>query len=450
MNGYISSQAGSSSYPGLSGLSQSSPIGASNVLSSGLEGQQQSAQGSLNPAANSNSGNGASGGLLSSASQLIAQYLSPSSSSNSQSGIGAQSNQGQNSQQSNGQQSGQNLLNAQQQAQSPYNEFASILDSMVAQTGVSSQRQPSLNQYLSSGPTGQSQQQQMQAHGLQSGQQQSIQGYQPANLMGAGQMVPDQDMSGSSSIQSYLPAATAQQASQKSSMVGLAEQLAPGSQFNKLVSFPFSLSSNDDPSKEGRYKLHIPFLNNHVKRSDQQQQVSNANQPQLQQRQHQQAQLLNQYYNQQYAAAAQQQNQLMAQASQVVPTIISPQSPSSQSAPIGGSSLPSNGISNAAPSSQQSVSVASSASSSASAPSVPSSASASSSLQSAAAPQSSSSMLSSPNSPSASSSVVGGQSGNSRPAWSVADLQSSSSSAKLIPMPSAASSSVDSIASSQS
>lgn len=256
---------------------------------SGLDVSQSMLQpqlASLSPAINSGSSSPAQaspsngGGLLSSASHLIAQYLSPSSSSSSSSGsaslsgspaVSSSSMGGQQQQQSAMQQP---VMSAQQASQ--YNEFASILDSMVAQTGVGAQqRQP-----MGSGQYGQQMHpQQMQTQNLYQAsngpqQQQPQQQQQPGGSMMMMSSGADQDMSGSSNIQSYLPAATQQQANQKSSMVSLAEQLAPGSQFNKLVSFPFSLSNNDDPSKEGRYKLHIPFLNSHVKRSDQQQQVT--------------------------------------------------------------------------------------------------------------------------------------------------------------------------------
>lgn len=159
------------------------------------------------------------------------------------------------------------------------------------------------------------------------------------------------------------------QASSKSNMVSLAEQLAPGAQFNKLISFPFSLSNNDDPNKEGRFKLHIPFLNQHVKRSDHQQQQ-------------QQQQLLNQQQQQSYYNQPQQQQYtmpllnnnvqgqqapMMSQASQQVATIVNPAQSSAALA-----SNPIAGHSQASPSSSivgspsQSVSVSSSSSSSSS------------------------------------------------------------------------------------
>lgn len=391
LSNYLSSQVGSSAFPGMSG--SSSQNGASSILS-GLDGS------SSQPQQSANSNNAGSNGLLSSASHLIAQYLSPSSTSNSATS-GQQQPIGQNS--INGQ-AQQNLISPQQQSQ--YNEFASILDSMVAQTGPTAQRQPAMNQYMNAanGVSGQS-----------VGQQalQSQQGYQaaPGNLMGSsGTMMGDNEMSGSSNIQSYMPA-TQQQASQKSSMVSLAEQLAPGAQFNKLVSFPFSLTNNDDPSKEGRFKLHIPFLNQHVKRSDQPQQVSQTARQQ---------QILNQYYSQQQALANQQgqQQQMTAQASQVIPTIVSPQSSVSQS-------QSSESVANSAPSAavpaSQSSSVVSSVSSSSS----------SSSVQ-----QSAPSMLSQTSSGSATNSVAPSSNQVNRPSWSVSDLQSGQSASKLIPMPS--------------
>lgn len=311
----MGSQSGSSGYPGLAGVQSQQ-----NAMLSGLDSQSQS-QSSLIQAANPSSS--ANGGLLSSASHLIAQYLSPTSA-----GSSGQVQQAANGQQALGQSNQVNganpaILTPQQQSQNQYSEFASILDSMVAQTGATAQRQPNLNQYLAN----QAQSQQGQ-QGLVN--QQPMQGQQsgPGNMM-----IGDNDMSGSSNIQSYMPASP-QQASQKSSMVSLAEQLAPGAQFNKLVSFPFSLSSNEDPSKEGRYKLHIPFLNQHVKRSDQQQAAaSNSISAQQQQQNY-----LNSYYSQQQPASSpvsisqqSQQHQLKAQASQLIPTILSPQSSSSSS-----------------------------------------------------------------------------------------------------------------------
>lgn len=317
LNSYMGSQAAPSAYSGLSGVqSQQGP------MLSGLDSQSQG-QSSLIQAANPSSS--ANNGLLSSASHLIAQYLSPTSAGSSN-----QIQQAANGQQAPGQSNQVNAGNAgimtpQQQSQNQYSEFASILDSMVAQTGVSAQRQPNINQYLANQAQPQGQQ------GLIN--QQPTQGQQSAP---GSMMIGDNDMSGSSNIQSYMPASP-QQASQKSSMVSLAEQLAPGAQFNKLVSFPFSLSSNEDPSKEGRYKLHIPFLNQHVKRSDQQQAI--ASQPMSGQ---QQQNYLNSYYSQQQPTSliansqaisqqSQQQQQMKAQASQLIPTIVSPQSSSASS-----------------------------------------------------------------------------------------------------------------------
>mgnify|MGYP000996601296 CR=1 FL=1 len=404
MSGFANSQvSGSSAYPGLSGAQSQS-------MMSGIDNQQQS-QSALNPAVNSNNANS---GLLSSASHLIAQYLSPTSALGSPSGqSSAQSSQqqlGQNQQ--NGQ--AQNLMTPQQQQQqTQYNEFASILDSMVAQTGASSQRQPNLQQYLG-GSSAQLGQQGMPAQ----------QGYQSAsgNMMGSSSMSGDNEMSASNSIQSYMPAAVSQQANQKSSMVGLAEQLAPGAQFNKLVSFPFSLSNNDDPNKEGRYKLHIPFLNQHVKRSDQQ--VSSN--PSAAQRQ-QQSQNSYQQYVSALANQAQAQHQLIAQSSQLAPSIVSPQS----SLPLSQSPSGATGGANSL--------------------ALPSSSQPASSSSSISQPPSSSAALSSQiNSAAAAAVSVTGQQQNSRPTWSVADLQSNSSPSKLIPIPSAASSSLDSASSTQS
>lgn len=353
LSSYMSSQPGSSAYPGLTGAQAQQ---ASSMMT-GLESQTQG-QSSMIPAANSNSVN--NGGLLSSASHLIAQYLSPSSAANNQQVPQSASQQNglqqQNAMQQNGQSSG--IMTSQQQSQNQYNEFASILDSMVAQTGVSAQRQPNLNQYLANPSAVQGQQ------GLQS--QSGIQGHQaaPTNMM-----MGDNEMSGSNNIQSYMPAASQQQANQKSSMVSLAEQLAPGAQFNKLVSFPFSLTSNEDTSKEGRYKLHIPFLNQHVKRSDQQAVAGAAASPVSGQQQQQK--YINSYYSQQQPASSliqspQQPQQLKPQSSQLVPTIVSPQSSVSQAQSYTNAQTSANA---AIPSSASSGSSSSSSSSSASAPS---------------------------------------------------------------------------------
>lgn len=351
----------------------------------------------------SNQGASNPANFLTSASSLFAHYLNPNSPSNNQQSqsAGSQSNQ-QAGVQNNF--NGQNLMSPQQQAQ--YTEFASILDSMVAQTGLGSSQRS--NQMLGNGVPQNSQ-----------GQQafQSMGG----NMMGLG----DNDMVASNNIQTYATqpspasgsngASNQAQASQKSSMVSLAEQMLPGAQFNKLVSFPFSLTNNDDPSKDGRLKVTIPYVSQHIKRSDQ-------GQPRSQQ------QYLNPSYSQYVPLMnSAQQSQMIAQSSQQVPSIVSPQSPTSSSS-IG--------------------SIASSVSSQSQASPMVSSSSSSS--------QSSSSLLSSPsvssassNNPSSSISSVASISSqsNSRPGWSMADLQSSSSSSKLIPLQS--SSSADSVSSSQ-
>lgn len=218
------------------------------------------AQSQLSPSVYPTSSGTNNGGLFSSASHLIAQYLSPNPSSSQQV---QQMNGFQQPNQQSGIQggfNGQSLLSPQQQTQ--YNEFASILDSMVAQTGAGSPQRS--NQVLNNGS-------------LQANQTSQASFQSGPNMMG----MSDNDMVASSNVQSYLPQPAASPSapsagpqpaiSQKSSMVSLAEQLAPGSQFNKLISFPFSLSNNDDPSKEGRFKVHIPFVNQHVKRSDQSQ-----------------------------------------------------------------------------------------------------------------------------------------------------------------------------------
>ncbi|KAG9509301.1 Glutamate--cysteine ligase regulatory subunit [Fragariocoptes setiger] len=261
--------------PTMPQYSPSSMLGASfdtSSLSALTNGMSQ------NSPINSPSQQSQHSGLLSSASQLISQYLSPSASSGTAS---SGSNGGQSfmsgynygtpqSAQSQVAQSSQGSQGQQAPAiSSSYNDFSQMLDSMVAASGVGQRGQPSIQQFLSpSVPSGNS-----------------------MSLSTGGLMTADHDMSSSNMVPTYMSSTSSQgaqqssgpsavgvlpqqqqaaaiannqQAQQKSSMVSLAEQLAPGAQYNKLISFPFSLGPSDD--KDGRLRLHIPYMKQHVKR----------------------------------------------------------------------------------------------------------------------------------------------------------------------------------------